>query len=649
MASDILIVDDEADIRESLEYLLRQEGYLVETAPDAAEGLRKIEASRYDLVLLDLMMPDRSGLDVLRDVRLKDQETPIFVITAYGSVPVAVEALKAGANDFFEKPWKNEKLLIEIERMISKRRLESENIHLRRALKQRYSFPNIVGKGDRMVRVLDLVAQVAPSRATVLITGETGTGKELIAKAIHANSPRAEAMFVPVNSGSLPPDLLESTLFGHVRGAFTGAVASRKGYFEIADHGTIFFDEIGTIGAETQAKLLRVIQEREFMQVGSQKRIKLDIRIIASSNRDLHEAVKAGVFREDLFYRLSVIPIPLPPLRQRTGDIPLLVEHFLRKYCEKGNLLPADRAVELVIQVAHGLEYAHKQGVVHRDIKPGNIMLLKDGTLRITDFGIAGGPRWAQLTRSHHVEGTITYMAPEQFMDLGETDPRADVYALGKILYEAVEGKMVDSKTACPLKGVCLSNPSTPFLKGLDVIVQEATAEDLKQRTSSVKALQETLERQRSTSDDLQNILDRAGVATLFLDSELNIRFFTPAVKSLVRIIAAVLRAEHLSPTSADSTERSAALSYMSGRSGDLIVVPQEYWYFSGRNATFATTHGTHHEYDTHVPLIFFGGGLTASHVATPVTPADIAPTLGRLAGVQLSKAEGRALSEAAR
>jgi DNA-binding NtrC family response regulator len=331
----ILVVDDEADIRESLEYLLTREGYSVETAPSAAEGLRKAESGGYDLLLLDLMMPDRSGLDVLRDIRQRDREMPVFVITAYGSVPVAVEALKAGANDFFEKPWKNEKLLIEIDRMISKRRLESENVQLRRALKQRYSFPNIIGKGDRMVRVLDLVAQVAPSRSTILITGETGTGKELIAKAIHANSPRADHMFVPVNSGSLPPELLESTLFGHVKGAFTGAIASRKGYFEIAGHGTIFFDEVGTIGPETQAKLLRVIQEKEFMPLGSSETVRVDVRIIAATNADLKKLVDEGKFREDLYYRLNVINIGLPTLRERKEDIPALTEYFFTKYCRE--------------------------------------------------------------------------------------------------------------------------------------------------------------------------------------------------------------------------------------------------------------------------------------------------------------------------
>src|ERR1035441_4967781 len=243
----VLVVDDELDIREGLETLLHLEGYSVDLAANGTEGLRKIESRAYDMVLLDLMMPDRSGMDVLRDVRGRDRETPIFMITAYGSVEAAVEALKRGANDYFSKPWDNEKLLIEIDRMISKRRLERENTELKRALRQRYSFPNIVGKSERMLKILDLVGQVAASRATILITGETGTGKELIANAIHAYSARHLHPFVPVHSGSVPPDLLESALFGHVKGAFTGAVASRKGYFEIANHGTIFFDEIGTI------------------------------------------------------------------------------------------------------------------------------------------------------------------------------------------------------------------------------------------------------------------------------------------------------------------------------------------------------------------------------------------------------------------
>ncbi|PYT27713.1 MAG: DNA-binding response regulator [Acidobacteria bacterium] len=331
----ILVVDDESDIRESLDALLSMEGYQVDLAPNATEGQRKIESHLYDLVLLDLMMPDRSGMDVLRDVREKDRDTPIFMVTAYGSIDTAVNALKLGANDFFTKPWKNEQLLIEIERMILQRRLLHENTHLKRALKQRYSFPNIVGKSERMLRVLDLVAQVAPSRSTILITGETGTGKELIAKAIHASSARSEAMFVPVNSGSLPPDLLESTLFGHVKGAFTTAIQTRKGYFDVANHGTIFFDEVGTIAPETQVKLLRVIQEKEFQPLGSNETIRVDVRIIAATNIELRKLVDEGKFREDLYYRLNVINIVLPPLRERKEDIPALVDFFFTKYCRE--------------------------------------------------------------------------------------------------------------------------------------------------------------------------------------------------------------------------------------------------------------------------------------------------------------------------
>jgi DNA-binding NtrC family response regulator len=328
----ILVIDDEADIRESLETLLTLEGFKVELAQNGTEGLRRAESASYDLILLDLMMPDRSGMEVLHDIRERDTETPVFMITAYGSVEAAVTALKNGASDYFSKPWDNEKLLIEIDRMIAHSRLARENLQLKRALKQQYSFPNIIGRNDRMLRILDLVTQVAPSRATILITGETGTGKELIAKAVHANSARADQPFVAVNSGSVPADLLESALFGHVKGAFTGAIASRKGYFETANKGTIFFDEIGTISPETQAKLLRVIQEREFMPVGSTETVKVDVRIIAATNADLKKSVEDGRFREDLYYRLNVINLTLPPLRERKEDIPPLVEHFLTKY-----------------------------------------------------------------------------------------------------------------------------------------------------------------------------------------------------------------------------------------------------------------------------------------------------------------------------
>jgi len=333
----ILVIDDEPDIRDSLEALLSSENYRVELAANATEGLKRLESSAYDLVLLDLMMPDKSGMQVLEEIRTRDRETPIFMITAYGSVEVAVAALKQGANDYFPKPWDNEKLLIEIDHMIAKRRLERENTELKRALKQRYSFPNIVGKSERMLKILDLVGQVAASRATILITGETGTGKELIANAIHAHSARAEHTFVPVHSGSVPPDLLESALFGHVRGAFTGALAARKGYFEVADHGTIFFDEIGTISLETQTKLLRVIQEREFMPLGSTEIVRVDVRIVAATNADLKKFVEEGKFREDLYYRLAVVVIKLPAFRARENDIRLLAQSFLKRFATQAS------------------------------------------------------------------------------------------------------------------------------------------------------------------------------------------------------------------------------------------------------------------------------------------------------------------------
>ncbi len=369
----ILIVDDEADIRESLEALLGLEGYQVDQAANGAEGIRALESVAYDAVLLDLMMPDRSGMDVLLEVRQKDRETPICMITAFGSVEVAVSALKAGANDYFSKPWDNEKLLIEIDRLIAGRRLERENTQLKRALKQRYAFPNIIGKSEKMLKVLDLVELVAASRSTtVLITGETGTGKELIAKAIHSHSSRSDHTFVAVNSGSLPPDLLESTLFGHVKGAFTGALATQKGYFEIANKGTIFFDEIGTIGIETQAKLLRVIQEKEFMPLGSSETTRVDVRVLAATNADLKKMVEDGRFRGDLYYRLDVINIPLPSLRERREDIPALVEHFFNKYCrENEKFVGRDGASQLAFD-------AEAMKILMNHDWPGNVRELEN-------------------------------------------------------------------------------------------------------------------------------------------------------------------------------------------------------------------------------------------------------------------------------
>ena len=331
----VLIIDDEAAIRESLQTLLELEGYDVEAAENGEEGLARLGDRPFDLVLLDLALPDRNGLELLPEIRAIDPQLSIIMITAYGTVEDAVRAMQSGANNFLQKPWDNEKLLADVRAAVSRRRTEEENIQLKRALKQRYNFESIVGKSEPMLKIFDLVGQVAPSRSTILLQGESGTGKELIAKALHLNSPRRDRPFVPVNTGSMPADLLESTLFGHVKGAFTSAIASKKGLFEIADRGTLFLDEIGSMGIETQAKILRVLQDRKFMHLGGVHEIQVDVRIIAATNVDLRQLVREGKFREDLFYRLNVITIDLPALRQRKEDIPLLVDFFLRKYSEE--------------------------------------------------------------------------------------------------------------------------------------------------------------------------------------------------------------------------------------------------------------------------------------------------------------------------
>ncbi len=330
----ILIIDDEKEIRESLEQLLALEGHQTVSAGTAEEGLKKFGEQVFDLVLVDISLPDKTGLEVLRSLKRENPEVGVIMITAYDSSQSAFQASKDGAESYITKPWDNDKLLLEIRNVLDKTRLQVENVQLRRALK-RYGLPNIVGKSSEMQRVFDLITQVAPSRATVLITGESGTGKELVAKTIHATSGRADQPFIPVNTGSMPVDLLESTLFGHVKGAFTSAIATKRGLFEVADQGTIFFDEIGTVGVETQAKLLRVIQEREFMRLGGTETIHVDVRILAATNVDLKRLVQENKFREDLYYRLNVITIQLPPLRERKEDVPLLVDHFLKKFSEE--------------------------------------------------------------------------------------------------------------------------------------------------------------------------------------------------------------------------------------------------------------------------------------------------------------------------
>ncbi|HET7108865.1 MAG TPA: sigma-54 dependent transcriptional regulator [Candidatus Acidoferrum sp.] len=333
----ILVIDDEAEIREGLELLLKTEGYQVIMADTGQSGLARLGEQPYDLLLLDVSLPDRNGIELLKDIRRQNPNLPIVLITAYGSIEMARAAFKSGAMDYITKPWSNDELLAQVAQAVESHRLREENVQLKRALKQRFNFPNIIGKSEKMLTLFDLIAQVAPSRSTVLISGESGTGKELIAKAIHSASTRADRAFVPVNTGSIPVDLLESQLFGHVKGAFTSAVASKKGLFEVADQGTIFFDEIATVSPETQAKLLRVIQEREFMRLGGTEQLKVDVRIVAASNIDLLSLVKEGRFREDLYHRLNVIHLHLPPLRERREDIPMLLAHFLERFCTENS------------------------------------------------------------------------------------------------------------------------------------------------------------------------------------------------------------------------------------------------------------------------------------------------------------------------
>ncbi len=342
----ILVIDDEDVLQDVLTTLLAREGYRTISAKSGEEGLQALQREDVDLVLLDLMLPGMSGQEVLRQIRREDPEQVVVVVTAFSSVESAIAAMRDGAYDYIPKPFKNDEVLLTVKKGLEQRRLKRENQVLREQLRQRYAFDNIIGKSKPMLEVFDLIRLAAPSKSNILILGESGTGKELVAKAIHHHSLRAEGPFVTVNSGSMPADLLESNLFGHVRGAFTGAVAAKKGLFEVANGGSIFFDEIGNIPLDTQAKLLRVIQEKEFMRLGGVETLTADVRIIAATNADLERTVVHGGFREDLYYRLNVITIALPPLRERPEDIPLLARHFLAHYASENRKEIRDIAPE---------------------------------------------------------------------------------------------------------------------------------------------------------------------------------------------------------------------------------------------------------------------------------------------------------------
>jgi two-component system response regulator PilR (NtrC family) len=328
----IHVIDDEPIIHDVLNQLLSSEGYEVVLSSSGEEALEKHSSQFYAVTLLDLLMPGLDGIEVLRGIKRIDPQAVIIIITAYASVESAISAMKMGAYDYIQKPFKHDELLLIIERALEHKSLQDENLRLRDALDRKFAFENIIGRSQPMQRIYELIKATAPTRSTILIQGESGTGKELVARAIHQNSDRRRFPFVVVNSGALPPDLLESHLFGHVKGAFTGAVSQKNGLFETADRGSIFFDEISTVGFETQAKLLRVMQDKEFMRLGGTKTIRVDARIIAATNADLEELIERKAFRQDLFYRLNVIKIELPPLRERKDDIPLLVKHFIDIY-----------------------------------------------------------------------------------------------------------------------------------------------------------------------------------------------------------------------------------------------------------------------------------------------------------------------------
>src|SRR4051812_12525224 len=391
----ILVVDDEEIMREILETLLTREGYEVRLASSGAEGLELARALPFDAAIVDIMMPGLNGIETLDELKRIDEDLAVIIITAYASVESAIAAMKTGAFDYVTKPFKNDEVIVVIRNAMERRRLVSENRNLRQNIQERYhKFANIIGKSPRMRQVFDLIIQAAPSRSTILIQGESGTGKELVARAIHANSSRSDRSFVTVNSGNLPPDLLESTLFGHVKGAFTGAVYPKKGMFDLADKGSIFFDEIGNVPLETQAKLLRVIQERDFMRLGGMETIKVDVRIIAATNVDLRQMMEEGKFREDLFYRLHVITIQLPPLRDRKDDIPLLVHHFLEKYGEenkKAGLELTPEALDLLTEYDWPGNVRELENVVERAVVlstgPGiGVELIPDHVRRAPNF-----------------------------------------------------------------------------------------------------------------------------------------------------------------------------------------------------------------------------------------------------------------------
>lgn len=367
----ILIIDDDEIVRDVLKTYLSSAGFEVVLASNGREGLDIAKQENLDLIITDLMMPQIGGIEVLKELSVTNNPAPVIVITAYGTVQNAVEAMKLGAIDYITKPFNLEEFGIVVNRAIGISKLQKENILLKKQLKKKYRFEGLIGDSAEMQKVFEMIEKIADTESTVLITGESGTGKEMIAKTIHYSSSRSEAPFIPVNCAAIPKDLLESELFGHEKGAFTGALNTRIGRFELANKGTLFLDEVGELAPHLQVKLLRVLQEREFERVGGIKTIKVDVRILAATNSDLEKAVKEGRFREDLYYRLNVIPLRIPPLRERRDDIPLLIDHFAIEFARKRKRQPLRFTKDAL------------NALLHYDW-PGNVRELKNLIERLT-------------------------------------------------------------------------------------------------------------------------------------------------------------------------------------------------------------------------------------------------------------------------
>jgi two-component system response regulator AtoC len=399
----ILVVEDKDSMAEMLKETLESEGYKVISAIDGTEGMRYLKEERIDLVLTDVKLPQKSGIDILKASKEENQLIPVIVMTAYGSVEIAVEAMKMGAFDFITKPFDTDHLLMLIKRALENQKLLTENILLKEEFRLKFGFPRIIGRSEKIADVAQMVQKVAPTKTTVLLLGESGTGKELFARAIHNLSNRQNYPFVPINCAAIPRDLLESELFGHEKGSYTGADAKKLGKFELADKGTIFLDEVGDMDLTIQSKLLRAIEEGEIERIGAGKTIKVDVRIVAASNKDIEKAVEDKKFREDLYYRVNVFPIKIPPLRERRDDIPLLVEYFINKYCLeiktslksvskealnmlinyhwKGNVRELENAIERAIILCDGDVIAPEHFVLNKQFVFGSAKQSMDGTL----------------------------------------------------------------------------------------------------------------------------------------------------------------------------------------------------------------------------------------------------------------------------